>query len=168
MLCDCGASFGIVPCWQLVALGFGIGVVWATTVQLLLNLTIFRKIASASGASDATDAAKLIQQLSEFSTYAAMLGVGMAYVPYTPCFTDASACWEEIQPVTKLRPDLLALFMLQLSGYVQMTITERLLQFFLGVTDAPKADTLIHHGVTIIVSHRLDLRTFLRRISRAS
>ena len=130
MLCDCGAPIGTVPCWQLVALAGAIGVVWACTLQLLLNLTLFRAVAAAvtGKPSSSVEVAKLIQQFSEFSTYGSMLGVGLAYVPFTPCFADAAACWEEIGPVTRVLPALLVVYLLQLSAYVQMLITERLLR----------------------------------------
>jgi len=127
--------------------------VWAFTLQLLLNLTLFRAIAAAvtGKPSSSVDVAKLIQQFSEFSTYGSMLGVGLAYVPFTPCFADAAACWEEVQPVTRVLPALLVVYLLQLSAYVQMLVTERLLRFALGATEPMKADTLIHHGITILL-----------------
>ena len=86
--CACTELIGTVPCWQLIALAGGLGVAWAFTLQLVLNLTLFRTIANAAlskTSSSVEDRAKLIQQLSELSTYAWMLGLGLAYAPHTPC-----------------------------------------------------------------------------------
>ena len=132
MLCDCGPTLGTIPCWHLVVLAVSIGVTWAFTLQLLLNTTLFPAIAAAFSrrAGKSVDRAKLIQQLSEFVTYSSMLASGLWIVPFTPCMSDASACWEpEYSTSVTISEGLLVVYMFQLGGYVQMVVTERLIGF---------------------------------------
>lgn len=118
-----------LPCWQLVALCLAMGSAWAV-IQVSLSHTLFHAIAKAACTTsrNGSERTKLVQQLSEFTTYSVMLCVGLVCVPSTPCFSDTSACWEDLKPVTKLRPELLVLTITQLSAYFQMLITERLLR----------------------------------------
>ncbi|KAL1525588.1 hypothetical protein AB1Y20_020442 [Prymnesium parvum] len=150
MWCDC--ALGRVDCWRLVALGGLAGVAWAA-LQALLNLTLFHaaaKLALGGGAARG-DCVKLVQQLSELSTYAVMFGVGLVLVPHTPCFSDATACWEEVRPVTTLRPELLLVYLVQLGGYCQMLLSERVLRWTLGGTEPLKLDVIVHHAITLIL-----------------
>lgn len=127
MLCDC--AFGILPCWKIIALSLFAGMVW-TLLQTTLNLTVFRALAKSACGNTTTesDRSKLIQQLSELTSYSVMFCVGLAYIPYTPCFGDGSACWVNVGPVATINPEVLTMYIVQLSGYSQMLISAQLLR----------------------------------------
>jgi len=157
LLCSCGELSR--PCLHFIGLAIAFGFFWAISLQLFLNLFIFRPVASAAvarkpeGSRKLTDYPRIVGQLSELFTYTTMLGVGLANVPSSPCFEDASSssCWPEYQSPIQVLPGLAVVYLVQLSGYVQMMVTEQLLARILGSGEPPKFDTLLHHAVTLIL-----------------
>jgi hypothetical protein len=154
MLCDCGYFLGTLNCFNIFTIAALIGVVWAVTLQLFLNIVCFRALASVAirvGGGQSKELPRVVQQLSELSTYVTMLCVGATFIPSSPCITDSmgAACWmAHLEPIP-VPHGLLIVYLVQISSYVQMIVSERLLARFFGSTVPPGLADIIHHTITL-------------------
>lgn len=144
-------TFGTVPCWWLAAASCALGVAWALTAQLAVNLAVCRMLAKrADGAASGVGA--MAQQLSELAAYSIMLATSGYFVTRSPCFLERGGpgCWPAaIGGVYRLSEGNLITYAVQLAAYSSMIVSERLLAVIVGDSVRPGVDTCLHHALTL-------------------